>query len=252
MIYGLLSVIHVNDRSIVSKLSQLENLLTLLPVDILAVTETWLDTDLANNIHIPGYNFEFKCRATGRGGGVGCLIKEHINYQKYNLPSNCSTHLTYESLFLRFSQPNGSYFLTGIAYRPPGQDLDKFNNEWNLLLAILQAKTKDIYIMGDFNIDLLKAQDHRTTLNFLDTMSSYHFLPVITQPTRITLNTATLIDNFFTNRTSKIIDSAIIVEDISDHLPIMTWIDITPKLNVNPNSLTDILMMLPKIILNYF
>ena len=59
-------------------------------------------------------------------------------------------------------------------------------------------------------------------------------LPVITQPTRITLNTATLIDNFFTNRISKIIDSAIIVEDISDHLPIMTWIEITPKLNVNP------------------
>ena len=80
-------------------------------------------------------------------------------------------------------------------------------------------------MVGDFNVDFLKAQDHRLANSFVDTTSSYYFLPIITQPARITQNTATLIDNLFTNRVSKVIESTILTEDIiiyiSDHLPIL-------------------------------
>jgi hypothetical protein len=53
--------------------------------------------------------------------------------------------------------------------------------------------------MGDFNLDLLKYDNHEDTNNFINTMSSFFFQPLILQPTRITNHSATLIDNVFSN-----------------------------------------------------
>ena len=48
-------------------------------------------------------------------------------------------------------------------------------------------------------------------------------MPLITKPTRITKSTATLIDNIFTNNANKTgHQSGILLNDISDHLPIFT------------------------------
>ena len=46
------------------------------------------------------------------------------------------------------------------------------------------------------------------------------FIPIITRPTRLTAHTATLIDNIFTNCLTHNITNGIIINDISDHLPI--------------------------------
>ena len=43
---------------------------------------------------------------------------------------------------------------------------------------------------------------------------------LINKPTRITITTSTLIDNIFTNELKTTVVSKIIVEDLSDHLPI--------------------------------
>src|SRR6218665_3306239 len=56
-------------------------------------------------------------------------------------------------------------------------------------------------------------------------MISHHYLPAILRPTRITETTATLIDNVFTNAYSKILDSSILTCDISDHLPVLVWMN---------------------------
>ena len=45
----------------------------------------------------------------------------------------------------------------------------------------------------------MKHHCHDLTGQFLDTIFSRSFVPLITRPTRITSNTATLIDNIFTN-----------------------------------------------------
>ena len=48
-------------------------------------------------------------------------------------------------------------------------------------------------------------------------------MPSITRPTRITKSSATLIDNIFVPTTlSLVFDSYLLVDDISDHLPIVT------------------------------
>ena len=57
--------------------------------------------------------------------------------------------------------------------------------------------------MGYFNIDLLDYESHHLTEEYINTMNSLSFQPMITKPTRITDHSATLIDHFFFNsRTS--------------------------------------------------
>ena len=47
----------------------------------------------------------------------------------------------------------------------------------------------------DHNLNLLKSNSHTSTQKFLDIIISNRLLPTITRPTRITQQTATLIDN---------------------------------------------------------
>ena len=57
------------------------------------------------------------------------------------------------------------------------------------------------FLLGDFNIDLLKYEISDSVNNFIDTLSSNFLLPLIFLPTRIS-KTSTLIDNNFSNLTS--------------------------------------------------
>ena len=54
--------------------------------------------------------------------------------------------------------------------------------------------------MGDFNINLLKAQTCKCAQDFLSTLQSYALTPTIDKPTRVCYNSATLIDNIFVNK----------------------------------------------------
>jgi hypothetical protein len=86
--------------------------------------------------------------------------------------------------------------------------------------------------MGDYNVDLLKFDTHPLTSEFLESNLSLAVFPTINKPTRVTSNSATLIDNIFSN----ILDpedliSCILPLDISDHFPILYYVNnrISPK-----------------------
>lgn len=73
---------------------------------------------------------------------------------------------------------------------------------------------------GDFNIDLLKIDEHIKTKEYINILNSYGLFPTITKPSRVTKDTATLIDNIFTNIISNDNFSGLLVTDISDHFPV--------------------------------
>ena len=58
----------------------------------------------------------------------------------------------------------------GVVYRPPGGDLGAFNVEMARVLALLRGT--DAYVMGDFNVDLLKTGTHRPTSDFMGEFTS--------------------------------------------------------------------------------
>ena len=76
-------------------------------------------------------------------------------------------------------------------------------------------------VMGmDHNLDLLKSNIHTPTRKLLDSMLNADMLLTITRPTRIMQHSAMLIDNIFiSDQLQRNFDSAIIIDDISDHLP---------------------------------
>ena len=57
--------------------------------------------------------------------------------------------------------------------------------------------------------------------------------PLITRPTRITCQSKTLIDNIFTSDITSHIQSGLLINDTSDHLPIFQMIDIGIDGNTN-------------------
>ena len=77
-------------------------------------------------------------------------------------------------------------------------DLNEFNSDYlNLLLAKLSKEKKRVFLLGDYNVDLSKYEQHSPTNEFLDSLASSMFLPYIIQPTRVTSNSKTINDNIF-------------------------------------------------------
>ena len=87
-------------------------------------------------------------------------------------------------------------------------------------------KPYGILLGMDHNLDLLKSCTHNLTQEFIECNVKFGLTPSITKPTRITKNSATLIDNIFVseNFLGKHF-SSIIIDDISDHLPCVTVLE---------------------------
>ena len=99
-------------------------------------------------------------------------------------------------------------------------DLTDFNcNYLNKLLENISKEQKSIFLLGDFNVNLLNYNEHNQTNEFLDSLASNSFIPLILQPTRITSHSNTLIDNIFSNVIHPDIISGNLTATISNHLP---------------------------------
>ena len=83
----------------------------------------------------------------------------------------------------------------GIIYRPPNNKYDLFENAINEILSKIDKENKICYLMGDFNIDLLKSESCVFANGFTEQLFTSSFYPLMTKPTRMTSHTATLIDN---------------------------------------------------------
>ena len=95
--------------------------------------------------------------------------------------------------------------------------MDLFADKLSEITSKISNENKESYIMGDFNIDLLKFQTHGKTNDFIESMISKGYLPLITKPTRVTTYSATLSDHIYSNATSQNYDSRIIISDVADH-----------------------------------
>ena len=130
-----------------------------------------------------------------------------------------------ESVFVEIDKDqigSSKNIIIGTIYRPPGHDIDNFNLEINKIRDKLHKENTIVYIMGDYNINLLNSDTHSPLRLFLDLMCSNMLVPLITRPTQVTANSATLIENIFTNNmcNSGTIIQGVVVTDITDHYPI--------------------------------
>ena len=83
-------------------------------------------------------------------------------------------------------------------YKHPNMDVLDFNTLINHLIDKI-SKQKQIFLLEDFNINLLDYNDHQPTNEFLDSPTSSSVIPYILQPARLTSHSKALNDNMFSN-----------------------------------------------------
>ena len=108
----------LNARSVRHKVFDLQALLLTDCVDIIALTETWLDDNfLDSELLLDGYNIFRKDRSNRRGGGVLLAIKEQIScIQRTDLETES------EMLALEIHPNPACNVLLAVFYRPPNAD----------------------------------------------------------------------------------------------------------------------------------
>ena len=213
----IFTVLNINIRSISKNFDKLTDCIKAINhgFTIIGVTETHLKDKPLEYFKLPGYEFEYVNRVGREKGGVGMYISNKV---KYSLRTDlCNANSNYESCFIEIERTHGKNALVGVIYRAH-TSIDNFISDMVNVLEKINKENKLMYVMGDFNIDLLKDDKDRPTHDYLDLIYSNSLIPAIYKPTRITATSATIIDNILTN-CENIIKSYIITTDISDHMP---------------------------------
>ena len=214
------SLLHLNIRSILNKFDDLKAYLNSLEYNfsVIGLSETWLNQNNCTDFPLPCYHYIGKVRNNKHGGGVGLYVNCSYQFrERDDLAVNIDDII--ESQFIELTtKPKNT--LVGIIYRPPNSKIDQFIECLTEMLQKLDLQNKKCYLMGDFNLDLLKIDENQYTKDFINQMFSSTFYPLISKPTRITNISATLIDNIFVNDLEECHRCGILYTDLSDHLPV--------------------------------
>ena len=217
--FSYLSMLHCNIRSLSKNCDNLEKHLKCLnhDFDIIAITESWLTRDNCDIHYLHDYQHIYKYRDTKKGGGVSVFVRNQFKY--IERPDLGAFNTDIECIFIELIV-DMDHVLIGSLYRPPNTNSTAFLEYLDTVLELCSKEKKKLYLLGDFNLDLLKHDSHDVTNRFLNLMYSNVLLPLINRPTRVTCNTATLIDNIITNVLDNNCISGIYPTDISDHFPV--------------------------------
>ena len=202
------------------------NAATPVKFSVLAFQEIW---SVSKTFSIPGYcKFEYSTRDKDGplnpncGGGVGLFIDE--KYKDYEVLEKESVFIyVYESIKMN----NGRDKIVGNVYRPntaPLASLERSIEIHNKILEDILSndnhKKCDIQILSDFYTNMLNFETHGLTNDYINSLVCKSFLPMITLPTRIKQQSATLIDHIWTNKVCSFYKSGIILNSLSDHFPV--------------------------------
>ena len=232
-----LSFIHFNARSLGANFINITEYLTDLnhSFDIIAISETWLNTGTNFSLHnIKGYDLFYVTRNNKKGGGVAIYTQKRINCKVLEQQTLVIDNM-FECITIELCIDKQKNVIVSCLYRAPGDYLEQFNEHLDNLLKSFK-KGKTVFICGDFNIDLLKYETHNGTRAFTDIMFSYGMYPLIDKPSRITEYSHSLIDNIFTNEPEHNEFAGLLINDISDHLPIFA----ITKCNIKVDTKEDI------------
>ena len=218
-------MLHNNICSIPANLTKflayLKNINFVFPV--IGLTETKLSEQNKSLYDISGYTSYHLTKDVNdlvRGHGVSVYIRSIYESTIIDRYTICKEYL--ECIFIDVTFGINSYII-GVVYRPPNSNVNSFTEEFfNMVNSIKSKFKKPLYLMGDYNLDLLKYDENKYVCEFLDMFFSYGFIPLINRPTRVTEKTATIIDHIYTNNydVESKLHQGILITDTSDHFAI--------------------------------
>ncbi|OWF43390.1 hypothetical protein KP79_PYT24916 [Mizuhopecten yessoensis] len=197
---------HLNIYGLSNKLDQIKILLRKRTFDVLALTESKLDSSTdPPDISIHGYS-AYRRDRNKHGGGVIVYVKDSLTV----VDESSSIVDGMEVLVLKINQTNSSSIRCVSVYRPPSEKVDWFP-QFDQIIENVSAPDQPLIVMGDFNIDELKNKRLKTQMNV------YSLHQNITSPTRETTTSETLIDHIYTSDSFSCREAGVIPLGISDH-----------------------------------
>ena len=131
--------------------------------DIIALTETRLNTNTVANIDIQGYDFYHNDSDT-MAGGIGLYVKKELDaVQLTDINLNLQQ---VESCWIEIKSQN-SCIVIGCIYRHPSADIAEFSETLETVIEQVNANGRQVFLVGDFNIDFLKIENHPPTENYV-------------------------------------------------------------------------------------
>ena len=113
-------------------------------------------------------------------GGAGVFVDQSINYNVLEKTSNEA----FRVLWVEISFVNHKNIVCGIIYDQHNSP-DYFLTYLDKTIEILVSDDKDVYITGDFNIDLLKCESSQISQDFLLSLRSSYLIPTVDKATRV-------------------------------------------------------------------
>jgi hypothetical protein len=169
------------------------------------------------------------CRSNFKNGGTAILLKD--GFVPINLPA-APSHLLSEKNFeysMRFFNFGNLECVTICVYRSPLGDFCLFLQNLDILLDfVLNLYPQALLILsGDLNCNLLLSDNNQNSL--LNLLRSYNLNVCNADATRVTHSSSSLLDITISNMDVHDTKSKVIVSDISDHYPVMTYFSVKTK-----------------------
>ena len=190
-------------------------------MSIIGLAETNINPSNKCLYPITNYTSFYQENMAGKSKGTGVALYVHNSLNATLNPSLSQTRPHIETLFLSISMSGSSTDINvGVIYRPPNADQNEFLKDLQSIISKLP--NKPTYIMGDFNIDLLKYNEPLVH-NFEEIVLSQGLFPLISLETHKKPNcNGTCIDNILTTNINNIQCTGIIKDIDALHSPIFS------------------------------
>ena len=208
---------------------------------VITLQETWLDID-PKIFELENFVSFDQPRTCSQHGGLKTFVRNNFTAKKLEIFDRCET---FDGLFVEIKDPtsNKKIVIANI-YKPPknnnnNENIQTFINEISPFLDKFDANNNVIFC-GDFNIDLLKINERDIFNQHFDNIITRGYLPYITNPTRFSKLSASLLDHIYVKTVSnqKEIFSGILTSKISDHLATICCIPLKSKHQKKPEYIT--------------
>ena len=201
------------------------------------LAETNLDENQGKLFDLPGYLPLFQSKISGKkkGSGLGIFLNDQLTYTPCMLQSQCTKNL--ETFFIKISNLEKPVTL-GVVYRPPSAE--SLTTSVDELEKILQSLPKeDVFITGDFNINLLD-KNSPALKKFEELIFSHSYAPLISIATHFKPNcNSSCIDNILSLNPENVLATGVLNSSVSHHAPVfcISSIKLTPEQKKDPKNL---------------
>ena len=224
-----LRICHLNIRSLKSNFTEF-CLSNYSQFDIISFSET--NVTLAEEeagifqYEIPGYTSFSKARQTSHkksGGGVCIFVRSNIHATEIL----SLRRLNIESIWVKLKVQNNKHLTVGCVYRAPDTNDDIFLDEISKALISKHCSSNSI-ILGDFNINTLSNSLSQSKNLFCNLMKDHNYSQIISNPTRVTFSSETLIDHIYVSQNISTTHTKVVYSELSDHFLICSILKIKP------------------------